>query len=145
MKKKLIYILLLIILVGAISGFLVWKYYINRPSKTYENEPAAYKLSASELFHDFQNDKTKADAKYLGKVIQISGILKNVEQIDTIVKVVFAFSQGLFGDEGIRCTILQKDAAKAKKLGENYPITLKGYCTGFNDTDVILEKCIIVE
>jgi hypothetical protein len=54
-------------------------------------------------------------------------------------------SEGLFGDEGIRCTMLSKFNEKAKDLVDNTNVKLKGYCTGYNDTDVIIEKCIIVE
>jgi hypothetical protein len=57
---------------------------------------------------------------------------------------VFVFEQGDFGDEGIRCTMLPKYNFEAGKLQPDVEIKVKGYCTGYNETDVILEKCSII-
>jgi hypothetical protein len=49
----------------------------------------------------------------------------------------------MFGDEGIRCAMLPNHAQNiASFIGSD--VRLKGYCTGFNETDVIMEKCSIV-
>jgi len=33
----------------------------------------------------------------------------------------------------------------ALALQKDQMVTIKGYCTGYNDTDVILEKCSIIK
>ena len=50
----------------------------------------------------------------------------------------------MFGDEGIRCIMLPNQNELMKKYGTSTLITIKGYCTGYNDTDVIIEKASVV-
>jgi len=144
MKKNIIYISTAIIFVGIIIAFFVFKY-VNKPTSTYEDEPAAYSISAKDLFNEYRSDKEAADKKYPGQVIEISGKFKSIEEADSLIIVVFALAEGMFGDEGIRCTMLKKYDEKAKLLVGNSEIKLKGYCTGYNETDIIIEKCIIAE
>jgi hypothetical protein len=47
----------------------------------------------------------------------------------------------MFGDEGIRCVMSKKSSPEAAKLKPDGITRIKGYCTGFNDTDVIMEHC----
>jgi hypothetical protein len=67
-----------------------------------------------------------------------------VETPDSLTIVVFALGEGMFGDEGIRLTMLDNHSQAAIALLKDASATLKGYCTGYNGTDVILEKCSIV-
>jgi hypothetical protein len=82
---------------------------------------------------------------YLDKVVEIEGTLTTVEVVDSMVIVVFAYRAGDFGDEGIRVTMLPEFREEAKKLSFLKPIKLKGQCTGYNGTDVIIENGSILE
>jgi len=70
--------------------------------------------------------------------------LSKIETADSLVIAVFVFNQGDFGDEGIRCTMMKKFNDEANRLQPDGEIIVKGYCTGFNETDVILEKCSLI-
>ena len=85
-----------------------------------------------------------ASDEYNGKVLEIYGKPSGIEENDSLVIVTFVFDKGMFGDEGVRCTMLDKynDNALALNLDDN--ITIKGFCSGYNETDVILEHCSIV-
>ena len=63
----------------------------------------------------------------------------------SLVIVVFEFSQGMFGPEGIRCTLLPEHNLDANGWKAGGEMLVKGFCTGYNDTDVILEKCILIK
>jgi len=102
---------------------------------------AAFSLPAKELYTAYTTNKTESEKKFNGKVIALTGTLKKIETTDSLVIAVFVFNQGVFGNEGIRCTFLPKLNDLGKKLLPDTEIKLKGFCTGFNDTDVILEKC----
>ena len=65
--------------------------------------------------------------------------------MDTLVIVVFAYKVGDFGDEGIRVTMLPDYNDEAKTLSTLKPVKLKGHCTGYNGTDVIIESGSIVK
>ena len=139
--KTWVKILLILIVLGIIGAGLGYKFIYNKPHRDYEKAKADFTLPAKDLFEAYRNSKQEAEQKYNGKVIDISGKIKSVEDVDTLVIVVFAFSEGMFGDEGIRCTMLPKYKPADLKIMVNSVVDLKGYCTGYNDTDVILEKC----
>jgi len=57
----------------------------------------------------------------------------------------FVYNKGMFGDEGIRCSFIPKFNNRLKALTYPAPVTLKGFCAGYNDTDVILEHCCLLK
>jgi hypothetical protein len=134
-------IVLVLFLLGVISALLVYHFVINKPHPDYEKMKADYTITAKDLYSQFAADKKEAGLKYNGKVLEISGKFKSIEKNDTLAVVVFSFKEGMFGDEGIRCTLLSKFTDKTKELINGTEVRIKGYCSGFNDTDVILEKC----
>ncbi len=144
MKKWLIVLLVLFVL-GLTGAGLVYKYIYNKPHRNFEMAKPDFVLPAKELFESYRNMRKDAEQKFNGKVLDISGKLKSVEVSDSLVIVVFTFAEGLFGDEGIRCTMLPKYNAEAEDLSPDAAIEIKGYCTGYNDTDVILEKCSLIK
>lgn len=133
-----------LILIGIIAGGLGYKFIYNKPHKNYEKATPDYGLTTFELFTEYRNDRQVSEQKYNGKVIVIAGIVDKVEMAGDMTIAVFVLEEGMFGDEGIRCTMLPNYAEDIKSfIGKN--IKLKGYCTGYNDTDVILEKSSIIE
>lgn len=137
-------ILIGLVVVGIIAIFLVYKFVYNKKHPDYEKIVAAYSVTAQDLYQSYTTSKDAASAKFNGKVIDITGNLSKIETADSLVIAVFVFKQGDFGDEGVRCTMLQKFNNDAGKLQPDGEVKLKGYCTGYNETDVILEKCSII-
>lgn len=142
--KTWIKILLGLFVVGMMLLFLVYKFVYNKKQPDYEKIEASVTLNAQDLYKTFKNNKEAASKEYNGKVICLTGKLSKIESSDSIVTAVFVFSQGMFGDEGVRCTMLKKFNDPAKKLQPDGDIKVKGYCTGYNETDVILDKCSII-
>ncbi len=143
--KKWVIILIVLFILGVVTAFLVYKYVYNKPHPDYEKEKPEFTLDAKLLYDQYKNDKVASQSKYSGKVIQITGNLNKIEDRDSTTIAVFTFSQGDFGDEGIRCTVLPKFNTELKKVKSGDLINIKGYCTGYNDTDVIFEKCSIIK
>ncbi len=142
MKNKFVKIGLAVVIVGLIGAFAVYHFVYNKPHKDYTKEEPAYSLKAETLFNEFVNDTQKANEKYTGKVLQISGRPNKVENTDSTLVLVFAFEEGMFGDEGIRCHMLP-EYQSTDDLNLAGDMNLKGFCTGYNDTDVILEHCSV--
>ena len=140
-KMKIILGALIIIVIGVVSVLL----YINKPHPTYEKLKAEFTITPKAIYDEFKANSKATGLKYNGKMIELNGAISKIEASDSMVTVVFAFTQGLFGDEGVRCTMLPKfqKNTRAFKQGDN--IDLKGMCQGFNDTDVILEKCSLIK
>ena len=142
--KLWIKILIGLAILGLLSVFFVYKFVYNKQHPDWENSEAAYTLGAQDIYKAFKVSKEGSAKLYNGKVIALTGKLSKIETADSLVTAVFVFNQGDFGDEGVRCTMLTKFNDQAKRLQPDGEIRLKGYCTGFNDTDVILEKCSII-
>jgi hypothetical protein len=145
MKRKNIFKAAIVLaLVGVISAGLVYKFVINKPHMNMEKAKPAYIISAADLFNNFRTGQEEAELKYNGKVVLLSGKLDKIEVTDNQVTGVFVFNQGMFGDEGVRCSMLPNHASGLKSIPEGSEIQLKGYLTGYNETDVILEQCSVI-
>jgi hypothetical protein len=145
MKRKSILITLAaLVFVGLVSAGIVYKFVINKPHTNYEKAKPEFILSAADLYSSFVSDRPAAEKKYNGKVVLLSGKLDKVDVSDSLVTGVFVFDQGMFGDEGIRCSMLADNATKLKAIPQGSEIQIKGFLTGYNETDVILEECSIV-
>ncbi len=145
MKRKNIYkAALALFVIGLISAGLVFQFVINKPHKNYEKARPAYIITAQELFDSFRNDRQVAEQKYNGTVVMLNGVLDKIEVTDDQVTGVFIFEQGMFGDEGIRCTMLPSHSSSLKSFDEGTEIRLKGFLAGYNETDVILEQCSVI-
>ena len=131
-------------LIGILAALYVWFFVYNKPHRDYEKAVPDHFLAAEELFFQYRHDKALADSLYTGMVVQITGELGKVESPDSSMIAVFVFDQGMFGDEGARCIMLPRHHKGLKGFRSGDVITIKGYCTGYNDTDVIIEKSSVV-
>lgn len=121
----------------------IWFFVYNKPHQDYAKADADYILTAEDCYTQFSNGLDIA-SQYTGKVLQIEGIPSSIETEGSMVIVVFAFNRGMFGDEGIRCTFLPDLQNKAKELSLAKKVLIKGHCTGYNGTDVIMEQCSLI-
>ena len=143
-RKNLLIAALALFFTGIVSAGLVYKFVINKPHQDIEKAKPAYIVSATELFDSFRSERTLAEQKYNGRVVVLSGKLDKIETADELVTGVFVFDQGLFGDEGIRYTMLPDHSSNLKSIPEGSEVQLKGFLTGYNETDVILEQCSVI-
>jgi len=142
--KTWVKILGILIVLGIVGGVLGYKFVYNKPHVNYEKAKPDFSMNVNDFFEEYRKDKNLAQQKFNGKVVEITGILSKVETTAELTIAVFALEQGMFGDEGIRATILSHHSENLQTYN-NKEIVIKGYCTGYNDTDVILEKCSIIK
>lgn len=143
-RKKIIIILASMAIFGVLSAALIFRFVINKPHVNYEKARPAYIITAQELFDSFRNDRQVAEQKYNGTVVLLNGVIDKVEVANDQVTGVFIFDQGMFGDEGIRCTMLPAHSSTLKSISEGTEVRLKGFLAGYNETDVILEQCSVI-
>jgi hypothetical protein len=99
--------------------------------------PAAVKLSARDLLAAYTADRAGADDRYQGRVIEISGVVKNLQTGASVLTLAA-------GDEGqIVEASLHADAAAAvlATITDGGRATLKCFCEGF-DQRVRLKSCV---
>jgi hypothetical protein len=130
--------------VGAWYGYK--KYSADVPSLTDLKTDAS--ISAKDLIGAFEKDSASANKQYLGKILEVTGNIKSIEQEEAIV---------ILGDNGssssVRCSIDSNFVKAISTLNVGNFISIKGHCTGFNPdemgmglgSDVILNRCVLPE
>ena len=138
-KRKFFWwgILLLVLVVAA------WGYYqFQRPHESAAGESASATLSADALYTQYASDEKGCDGKYLGKVLQVSGKLSEIQHNGQ--SEIWIISTGGTNAGGINCQLFA-----GEKIPEPHPatgddVTIKGRCTGFL-MDVNLSDCIVIK
>ena len=144
MKKILFKLALFSGIIGIASAFYIYQFVINKSHPDYERIPPAYIMLASDLFESYRNDRANSEENYNGQIIQVNGTFDHIEKNDSLFVGVFIFDQGMFGEEGVRCTMLSSQNNNSLILAKSQEVRVKGFVTGYNDTDVILENCSFV-
>jgi len=143
--KKLLKIGLILLVTGLVTAALVWKFYINKPHDDIEKATPAYTMAAEELWKQYTGNLRIADSTYTGKVIELTGTLNRAEKSDSLVYAVFVMEiDSMFGNKSVRCEMLPKYNARTTATANGTPIKIKGFCTGFDGTDIKFNKCSII-
>jgi len=131
MIKKII---LFVVLAALCAGGYVY-YLWNKPHKTAEAAQATV-VAADALVKDFSADEKKANDKYLNKVIEVSGVISEVDKNqDGGLMVVIQTADPM---AGVQCAMRDKNAQATK----GQTITVKGFCSGSGITGVTLTDCV---
>ena len=144
MRKLIIKIGIPALVLGTVAAIYVYSFVINKSHPDYRNMKPEYVMLAHDMFENYKNDRISAESVYNGKMVQLNGTLDKIESNDSLLVGIFVFDQGMFGDEGIRCTLLPGPGSELDNLASGSEVRIKGFVTGYNETDVILEKCSIV-
>lgn len=103
-------------------------------------QPAA-KLSASDLWKDFQADAAAAKSRYFGKAVDISDAPTAVEP-NAPAGARMVFTQA--GDRGVVARLLdERTTATMAEAKAGARLTLRCFCEGLDENkDVLLKSCI---
>lgn len=120
----------------------------NRTNQDLAKAKAEVKIPVNELIHDYETNDSLSNKKYLGKIVEVNGPIKKIEQDDSGMYVI------VLGDStslsSVRCSmdsIHNKDAALLKAESS---ALIRGNCSGFIKdemglgSDVILNRCVII-
>lgn len=144
--KNWMRIIVVLVVIGAVAAFLVYKFYINKPHEDIEKATPAYTMAADELWKQYNADLKLSDSLYTGKVIEVSGNIGKSEKSDSLVFAVFIMeADSMFGNKSIRCEMLPKYAEETTALVAGNPVKIKGFCNGYDQTDIKFSKCSIVK
>ena len=128
---------LIILIVGALMAVLFGVYEYNRPHKSLTNQTPDFSMSSMELLSDYQTDESDSDKKYLNKIIQVNGLLREV-QVDHMNEISLVLEAG----EEMSAVIceMEKGVYKESDFTEGDQVSIKGICTGML-MDVVLVQC----
>lgn len=136
--KFILYAIVAILLLGGIA----WFAFLNVPKASSQGKTAEFTVPAAELFQAFEADETASNAKYIGKIIDVSGTIEEITTDEQGAPVVLLAGGGDFG--GVLCTLESSQAEKIKAKSFGDQITIKGVCTGML-MEVVVNKGVIVE
>lgn len=136
MKKYLKFFLLLVAIGGAF-GY----YTYHKPHQNMNKAAAQIQLSATQLFSDYEVDEATANKKYLDKIMEVSGKIKEVSTDDKgMTTLTLESGNDMFG---IICQMDNLTKHNRTNFKEGEKINLKGICTGVL-MDVVLVRCVEV-
>lgn len=143
MKYKIILLASALIVIAAGAYF-----YVNRKTQSLTDINADFKISAVKFLEEYSSDQVLSDKKYLGKVIQVEGNLKEIERDD---KGSLTFVLGdLTSVSSVRCSIDTTVVIDESAYPVGTAVSLKGECTGFNaddlglGADIVLNRSVII-
>ena len=114
----------------------------NRKPADLSDVAAQFKITADSLVKLFETNEQKANLLYLGKPIDIKGLIAEIHnQQDTILNLTLGKEKNL---HRVSCLIdvNHTNDFKNYKVGDN--VMLRGICNGFL-MDVELNRCVVVK
>jgi hypothetical protein len=139
MKKRIKHLLSAM----AVAGFLFIAFGSDDETATeteISTQESAITVSARQLYADYEANGVAADAKYKGKVLQVTGVVNTIDR--DIMDKIYVTLKGnqYFGD--IQCFFAESHIGTASQLSKGQTITVKGKCDG-KLMNVMLKGCII--
>lgn len=137
MKKKILFIFLSLTITGISAGV----YLYNKPHKSIINQTPIFVVASNTLVAEFEENEKIANSKYLGKVIEVNGL---VSEKTTNKKGIVNIS--LVGKElsNILCEFDPRHQLNTGRLKEGDQVSIKGICTGIL-MDVVMVDCVVSE
>jgi len=126
------FLLIIVILIALLQVF--------KPAQNLHKVKPDYTLTSSQLFADFSENESQANAKYVGKILLVKGEIKEVIHAND-EKVILLKTEDIFS--GISCRLTGSEFLKAELLNKNQSIAVKGQCSG-KLIDVVLNNCVII-
>ena len=139
MKKNKIIISISILIFGSLCFFIVYQTY-NTPHSNIMGSTKDISLTADKIMDDFFSDESKANKRYLDKIIEVSGIISELKVVKEKGIITLKTTQD-FGN--VLCHLSEDTSQDIQALSEGQRITLKGVCTGYL-MDVILVKSEVI-
>ena len=112
----------------------VYWYYATEKYADTKDVKADFSVEALAFIREFQQDNNAANAKYSDKIIDVRGIVSEVEAVDTTYNIKFVDTTS--GSYTIFAFQQQHiDEAKTVKVGDQ--VTIKGSCSGGIYSDIL--------
>ncbi len=136
MKAKLIWLILILGVSGAIIGYRMW----NKPHQDIAASDSTASLTAPDLLKAYQTDEATANAKYLNKIITVNGSIEEVRKESDQITIHLGTDDAM---ATVICNLDPFSGHDGTELITGRNITMKGVCSGML-TDVVLDRCVIV-
>ncbi len=131
--------IILMAFVAGVIGGSVGLYLFFKPVSSTAKLDTEVRETATVLFQQYSEDENSANARFLGKVVEVRGKVIDIRTTDAgKPALVLETDDAIFG---VLCELEDEKAAKSLQTGSE--ITVKGVCTGML-LDVVLTRCVIL-
>lgn len=130
--RKIIVVISVLFLLATLTGYML----LNKKHRAVEDEEYI-SLDAAQLFDDFHTNEIQANAQYLDKVLEVTGVVSEVRTNQNEETVVLLRTNDPFF--GVSCTMKNNTA----QIEPETQITVKGICTGYL-SDVVLTRGVLI-
>ncbi len=135
MKKIILWGLLAAVIIAGVTGYMMW----NKPHQNIQKASADVTVDASTLYSEYESDENAANEKYLGKIVAVSGVVRETSTDETGSVKVMLESGSEMG--GIICELDPLSEHKRKTFQSGEQVSFKGKCDGVL-MDVVLTRCV---
>ena len=131
---KRIWILIILVITSIVA---IGLYLFNKPLTNLISEETDVKITAEKLFDEFTTNEETANSKYLDKIIEVEGEVREIIRSNGETIVVLKSKDELFG---VSCKISPHEKNIPTK---NHKVIIKGICAGLL-SDVVLTRCHVI-
>ena len=133
LKKKILFVVLIVV---AVAAAVAYKEYNRKPADLATLKPEL-EVPADDLIAAYATDEAKANQQYLGKVVEVTGLVSGGTTANNILL-------GTSPNAKVSCLLDSAHTLQNKAIKPGDKLRLRGVCTGFL-LDVELNRCVIVE
>ena len=134
------YIAVVTLVVLLTISFYAYNEYNRKPADLTNIKPEET-ITAPILLAAFKNDEEKANKKFLGKNLMVTGLIREINnEEDTLMNIFLGEDNAL---EKVSCMMDMRKKEQFTNLKIGQQVSLIGFCTGYLQ-DVEMMRCIIV-
>lgn len=137
--KYLKYLGILAVVAGI--GIAIALYLYNKPHKDMNRATSELTVDAVTLFKAFETDEAAGNETYLGKVITVTGSVRETSIAEGVTTVVLDVPDNMFA---VRCELDPLAEHKRTDFAPGEQVSLKGSVSGMS-MDVLLNRCVEVK
>lgn len=123
-----------------LGGVVALSYVFRGTEDSVKNETATFKVSADDLYTAFDENESLANGAYLGKVIEVTGEVSDIEKTTSGQVVLILSCSSPMG--GIRCSFESRQEHILQIITQGTRHTIKGKCAG-KLMEVVLDNCYL--
>ena len=121
---------------AAVVAYLIY----NKPHQNMDRATADIQITASELLSAFEADESAANAKFLDKIVAVTGEVRETSTTEEGVTTIVLDTGSAMS--GIVCELDTLTEHPKTDFQPGETITVKGVCTGML-MDVVLVRCVV--
>ncbi len=138
--KTYIKIALFVVFFLALAGIGFGLYLFNLQHKDLMKVSPDFVLTAADLQKAFENNEADAGAKYVNRIIEVTGSVGSVKRgEDNIISITLETRSDI---SSVICTFAAE--SDTSKLVPGMQVTIRGECSGFL-MDVLLNNCVLIK